>query len=102
MAYLEDILPQIRKGRKARRKGWHPQGYIYLNQSGELKDESNYDWEVASYNDLLPDDWELVPKPVKYKATVKLWSDGFLTTAYIRPSTEAKLIETREIEWSVE
>jgi hypothetical protein len=100
MAYLEDILPEIRKGRKARRKGWHPQGYIYLNQSGELKDESNYDWEVASYNDLLPDDWELVPEPVKYKQTLYLLSNGLIS--YNPRGLESLIVETREIEWSVE
>lgn len=43
---LEDILPQIRKGRKARRKGL-------------------LEFPVGFFKDIASDDWELVPEPVR-------------------------------------
>jgi hypothetical protein len=81
MAYLEDILSQIRKGRKL--KG------------------ADFDDKWMTMSDVLRDDWELVPEPKKHEATIYLWSDGLLTTCE-RCWPGVKLIETREIEWSVE
>jgi hypothetical protein len=94
MAYLEDILPQIRAGRKATRKAWSTIGctiIIPTNSTGI--DESN----------LLADDWELVPEPKKIRAKINLWSNGAITTACCSEqiTTRAKLIETRVIEWEV-
>ena len=103
MAYIEDILPQIRKGRKARRKEWSENWH--LQKDGDFLDlikngQSIYFDTLISF---LKDDWELVPEPVKHKVIVYLWGDGVLTTYGVRMSEkDAKLIETREIEWSVE
>jgi hypothetical protein len=49
---LETILPEIRKGRRARRKGWV---YRWLDES----------YALFNTEDLLADDWELEPDAVK-------------------------------------
>jgi hypothetical protein len=94
MAYLEDILPQIRNRGSARRKSW-PKCDILRFHDGD---------DTLHRDDILADDWELVPEPVKHKAKVYLWSDGQLTTRDDRiwVNGDHKVIETREIEWSVE
>ena len=93
MAYLEEILPHIRAGRRAKRKDC-------------LTDLSANDkYLEMSAEDLLADDWELVPDPKKFKRLAYLWSDGNITFENVRWFIEpfsATLVETREIEWSVE
>jgi hypothetical protein len=86
MALLEDILPQIRAGRKARRKSWEPGTWF------DPRDEE--------YIDAIADDWELVPEPVKYKQTLYLLSNGLIS--YNSRGLESLIVETRKIEWSVE
>jgi hypothetical protein len=98
MALLEDILPQIRAGRKARRKGWPISAVTQFND-----DESYNDSEI------MADDWELVKE--KNKAWLILYVSGAVVhfenaeeaLAYSKiKSPGAKVIETRKIEWSVE
>jgi hypothetical protein len=82
MAYLEDILPQIRKGRKL---------------AG-----ADFDDKWMTMSDVLRDDWELEPESKKHKSVLYLWSDGAVTLTRIRVSlTDVELVETREIEWEV-
>ncbi len=54
---LEDILPQIRAGRKARRKGWTPPFNVQVDRDSGL--------HYLTRTDILTDDWELVPEPVR-------------------------------------
>lgn len=53
MARLEDILPEIRKGRKARCNYWI---------SAESKIPGNI---FVSAADILADDWEIIPEPTR-------------------------------------
>jgi hypothetical protein len=100
MAYLEEILPEIRKGRKARRKG------LNAFMGAQLYEHA-----------VLADDWELMPEPVKHKIWIGLFEDGDSVTAYnhakvyeyaqlhaknMEPLKSPKIVEVREIEWSVE
>jgi hypothetical protein len=69
MAYLEDILPQIRKGRKARRKPFS-EVYIQFDKASDAicdftKDGRWADVTELVSEDLLADDWELVPQPTR-------------------------------------
>jgi hypothetical protein len=68
---FEEILPEVRKGRKVRRKAWFGnedgylqktalQGLSYYRDSGDVR----Y-WEEFLSDDLLADDWELVPEPIR-------------------------------------
>jgi len=52
MAYLEEILPELRKGRKARRACWPAEDRI-PNIRG------------ISWESTIADDWELLPEPVR-------------------------------------
>jgi hypothetical protein len=88
---FEDILPKIRKGRKARRAVWlsalfHKDSSLGLKQS-----------------DILSDDWELVPEPRKHKVTVCLWSDGVARfhgdVFTLNPGDH--IVEVKEIEWEM-
>jgi hypothetical protein len=112
MAHLEDLLPEIRRGRKHKRKSWsetyvmfdtsdHSYG-VYTNAGGFIE------LMELGGDDILADNWELVSEPKKYKASVYLWSDGYLTSNEERygymgaPRTNMPhIVETREIEWEV-
>jgi hypothetical protein len=91
---LEEILPEIRAGRKARRRHW-----VEVNCTNVIPD-IGMSLHMAN---LLADDWELVPEPKKHKVKIYLWSDGGVTTLKdVRWANCDKVVETREIEWSVE
>jgi hypothetical protein len=108
---FEDILPEIRnrKGRKVRRKAWVGtedsylqktalQGLSYYRNNGDVR----Y-WEEFSSDDLLADDWELMPEPRKHKVTVCLWSDGVARfhgdVFTLNPGDH--IVEVKEIEWEM-
>lgn len=57
---LEQILPEIRKGRRGRRKGWRD----------FWKPVVSYEFVLTTV-DLLADDWELEPEEIKYVKTKK-------------------------------
>ena len=62
MAYLEELLPEFRKGAKIRRKCW------VCGIEGVCKDE-NYSFHVY---DVDADDWEVVPdKPIDWDYIIK-------------------------------
>jgi hypothetical protein len=102
--FLEDILPQIRAGRKARRTSW---------ESGTNPITTSSTW--IEFSQIMADDWELVPepKPKKFQSWVKLYDNGSVfgynsleeamkSLTLAEHNGKAKLVETREIEWSVE
>ena len=73
MAYLEELLPDFRKGAKIRRKCW------VCGIEGVCKDE-NYSFNAY---DVDADDWEVVPdKPIDWDYIIKnkclcwFWDDG--------------------------
>lgn len=62
MAYLEELLPEFRKGTKIRRKCW------VCGIEGVCKDE-NYSFNAC---DVDADDWEVVPdKPIDWDYIIK-------------------------------
>ena len=62
MAYLEELLPEFRKGAKIRRKCW------VCGIEGVCKDE-NYSFNAY---DVDADDWEVVPdKPIDWDYIIK-------------------------------
>lgn len=82
---FEKILPEIRKGKEARRKS-KPDNII-----------SGFDvcHDYGTIEDLFADDWELVPEPKKYSVKVYLWSDGKATLDCKR----CGCAQERVIEW---
>jgi hypothetical protein len=54
---LEELLPEIRKGRRARCKSWPKSSELQLDDGGDL-----------DIGDVFADDWELVPESVVHAA----------------------------------
>lgn len=51
---LEDVLPALREGKKARRKSWPVVGTINILPSQSIS---------LNAENILADDWEIVPEP---------------------------------------
>jgi len=70
MAKLEEILPEIRKGQKARRNSWPGEVdwdcYICINPEfpDQLISEDGRMY-LPLHDDILADDWELESEPVR-------------------------------------
>jgi len=109
---FEEILPEIRKGRKARRPHWHDDiainanlDFVSISGGSVIVQEQKF-----SRGELLADDWQLVPEKRKFTSWLKLYDDG---SVFGFPSLEkaeesmslaehhgkARLVETRMIEW---
>ena len=56
MAYLEELLPEFRKGAKIRRKHWASNAFI-----------QNIDDDDIDIKDLYRDDWELYQEPIDWQ-----------------------------------
>lgn len=68
MAYLEELLPEFRKGAKIRRKSWNNERYIHLkNNECCAEDELPYDLNLS----LIADDWELYQEPIDWDFIIK-------------------------------
>lgn len=62
MSYLEELLPEFRKGAKIRKKEWKKERYLYF----ECDDIWNEDDELISFcgEDITDDCWELYQEPI--------------------------------------
>ena len=116
---LEEILPEIRKGRKARRPHWHEDiavtyklDFVSLSGGSVIVQEQKF-----SRGELLANDWELVPEKRKHCCWLGLFEDGDsissetearvyeyarLNAENMKPLKSAKLVEVRKIEWEVD
>ena len=81
MAYLEELLPEFRKGAKIRRKDWKKEHYLYY----DCEDIWNEDNELVSFSgeDLVCDSWQLYQEPkldwdyiIKNKCLCWFWCEG--------------------------
>lgn len=80
MAYLEELLPEFRKGGKIRCKKWSYGEYVYLCEKNIIYDERNKRYEFV--NDDLFVEWELYQESVpdwnyiiKNKCMCLFWND---------------------------
>lgn len=87
MSYLEELLPEFRKGAKIRRKCWGTEEYLF-NKKNNVKTQDDTFFELDS-DDLMADDWELYQEPINWDYIIKnkclcwFWGDenksiGFL------------------------
>ena len=61
MSYLEELLPEVRKGAKIRRRCWKPEYFLFI-RDGLIFDQE--DCVYTSYaTSILEDDWELYKDP---------------------------------------
>lgn len=65
MSYLEELLPEFRKGAKIRRKDWRDRKYIKL--SGVYAKDKDGDVYFIEPNEITADDWELYQEPIDWQ-----------------------------------
>lgn len=81
MAYLEELLPEFRKGAKIRRKKWIPNSYIRKDgSSGFVFTDENEQYNFT-HEDIVLGEWELYKEPepdwdyiIKNKCLCWFWS----------------------------
>lgn len=69
MSYLEELLPEFRKGAKIRCKDWYEGAYICC----KCEDIWNQDDELVSlsFNEIRSDKWELYQEPIDWDYIIK-------------------------------
>lgn len=93
MSYLEELLPEFRKGAKIRCSDWEPS--IYIQQQGNVIVNS-YDFVCClSSGEIISNRWELYQEPIDWDYIIKnkclcwFWDDekekrtGYLTSVGI-------------------
>lgn len=114
MAYLEELLPEFRKGARIRQENWDKEVFIcfYKDEIYWYDDGAWKDGKIASHKDLVSiftihdNDWELYQEPIDWDAIIKnkypcwFWDeedeDKFLgTLSYIAPEMECKFVATK-------
>nr|DAK07326.1 MAG TPA: Protein of unknown function (DUF2829) [Bacteriophage sp.] len=80
MSYLEELLPEFKKGAKIRRKDWRDGKYIKL--SGVYAKDEYGDVYFIEPNEITADDWELYKDPepdwqyiIDHKCLCWFWDD---------------------------
>lgn len=66
---FEEVLPDLRKGIKVRRKSWNKGNYIVVKEDNLIVDENNYAIPFC-IDDFSADDWEIffiIAKKVKLR-----------------------------------
>ena len=88
MAYLEELLPEFRKGAKIRCKKWSYGEYVYLGEKNIIYDERNKRYEFV--NDDLFVEWELYQEPIDWDYIIKnkclclFWNDDEITIGILK------------------
>lgn len=87
MAYLEELLPEFRKGAKIRLNNWQEDEYIFMDDT-LAKDSNGYAFNF-NLKHLFCDNWEFYKKPepdwdyiIKNKCLCWFWDEWF-GAAYI-------------------
>ena len=63
MAYLEEFLPEFRKGAKIRQTDWNKDSYIEMNKSVGVVINNKSERYIFSYEDVAHSQWELFREP---------------------------------------
>lgn len=69
MAYLEELLPEFRKGAKIRSSMWSKKAYIHL-KDGKILDESGLPYTILAIAFRI-NDWELYQEPIDWDYIIK-------------------------------
>lgn len=81
MAYLEELLPEFRKGAKIRIKNW-PNPFYYEMRNGKVYNQDGYKVNVFSHPALFENVWELYQEPIDWqyiidhKCLCLFWDEG--------------------------
>ena len=65
MAYLEELLPEFRKGAKIRCKSWKAGEYIYIDKKGSVMTEKGNVY-ILDHVDFDSEYWELYQEPIDW------------------------------------
>lgn len=104
MAYLEELLPEFRKGAKIRMKDWN-KSFYYEMRNGKIYNQNGHIVNKFSHQALFENVWETYEQKEKYdwnyiiknKYLCWFWKeeneDKFLgTLSYIIPEMECKFV----------
>lgn len=101
MAYLEELLPEFRKGARIRRRCWKPECFLFI-RDGLIFDQE--DCVYTSYaTSILEDDWELYKDPepdwqyiIDHKCLCWFWRQdvNFNLISVLREITNNLFIDT--------
>lgn len=101
MSYLEELLPEFRKGAKIRRRCWKPECFLFI-RDGLIFDQE--DCVYTSYaTSILEDDWELYKDPepdwqyiIDHKCLCWFWRQdvNFKLISVLREITNNLFIDT--------
>ena len=69
MTYLEELLPEFRKGAKIRQTTWNNGEYIYLGENGIIYDERNKPFDFI--NEELFANWEFYQEHIDWDYIIK-------------------------------
>lgn len=81
MSYLEELLPEFRKGAKIRSSMWSKKAYIHL-KDGKILDESGLPYTILAIAFHI-NNWELYQEPIDWDYIIKnkclcwFWDDKF-------------------------
>lgn len=71
MSYLEELLPEFRKGAKIRNKKWLPNSYIYKDGSSGFIFTDKNEYYTLSNNDIIFGEWEIYQEPIDWDYIIK-------------------------------
>ena len=80
MAYLEELLPEFRKGAKIRSSMWSKKAFIHL-KDGKILDETGLPYTIPAIVFHI-NDWELYQEPIDWNYIIKnkclcwFWDDA--------------------------
>lgn len=80
MAYLEELLPEFRKGAKIRSSMWSKKAFIHL-KDGKILDETGLPYTIPAIVFHI-NDWELYQEPIDWDYIIKkkclcwFWDDN--------------------------
>ncbi len=70
MSYLEELLPEFRKGAKIRCKSWKAGEYIYIDKKGSVMTEKGNVY-ILDHVDFDSEYWELYQDPIDWDYIIK-------------------------------
>lgn len=109
MAYLEELLPNFRKGEKIRLKSWGEDTYVrFFTNEGVII--NNHDKLQVLYTDeLMSNEWEIYVEPIDWDLVIKnkclcwFWDDGELHVisklVCFDSSSKYKFTDERSHDW---
>ena len=80
MSYLEELLPEFRKGAKIRFKKWKKDEYICIKDSKVVNEKGSY-LKSFYFRYLKSDEWELYQEPIDWDYVIEnkclclFWND---------------------------